>query len=137
MRFRIDAGPPRLDARRPVKLRAFFSLLGLAASFALVHCRQGEQVGSETHFLRLCPDGECSLGDQCVCGVCTVACDTIDACGARLAKDSVDGAALDLVCRAPACSSETDQASAPGAVCDVVCSQDRDCKPLGDSFTCE
>lgn len=124
-------------SRRAVLSRSPAVLIFALAVALLSSCRSGEQVGSETHFLRLCPDGTCAQGDQCVCGVCTVACDTLSACSDRLALDSVDTSGLNLVCRAPACASTKDQESAPGAVCDVVCQTDADCRGLGPSFGCE
>lgn len=101
----------------------------------LVHCNPGEQVGSETHFLRLCPDGTCASGDQCVCGVCTVACADVDACDARLSKDGVSG--VTLTCRAPLCEEPGDAQAAPGAVCDVICQKDEDCEPMGSDYECQ
>jgi hypothetical protein len=104
----------------------------LACGFAL-GCR-GEQsdasdpVGGETHFLRACePDtAKSSCGDafDCVCNVCTKACDSPDSC------PDVPG----VTCLAAATS------CAPAGVtraCDVSCSSDGDCASLSGVHVCE
>lgn len=138
MKIGIDAPDRSLKTSRPVRPRLLTLLLALFCFLSLARCHSGgEQVGSETHFLRKCPDNQCAQGDSCVCGVCTVACDSVSACSDRLGKDAVDENGLKLVCRAPQCENQQDQQAAAAAVCDVVCATDQDCKPLGASFVCD
>jgi hypothetical protein len=85
------------------------------------------QSGSESHFLETC-DEPCATGLTCVCGVCTVACDSGTSCSA--------------VATAASCVASADRAAASaceaasGGFCDVPCAASSDCGPLGPSFFC-
>lgn len=79
---------------------------------------------SETHFLASCQD-ECGAGLECICGICTKPCNSVDPCRAL----------------ADAASCETNSAGAcadePVSVCDVTCANDAECDGLGSGYTCD
>ncbi len=76
---------------------------------------------SETHFLATCT-GSCTGGLECICGVCTKACDASTACG-------------DLTSAAE-CADSCGETGAPTKVCDVPCTSSSDCSALGTGFAC-
>ncbi len=85
------------------------------------------QSGSESHFLETC-DEPCATGLSCVCGVCTVACDSGTSC---------TGVAAAASCVASADRSAASVCeSASGGFCDVPCTASSDCSTLGPSFFC-
>jgi hypothetical protein len=60
---------------------AWMLLLGLAAACAQTH--GSPELGTNTNWLKPCAtDSECSGGTSCLCGVCTLACDRDNQCGA-------------------------------------------------------
>jgi hypothetical protein len=77
--------------------------------------------GSQTHFLDDC-DSSCATPYECLCGVCTLACDEDQACSGQPANAACLGGS--------ACSGSA-------MVCDVECTRDEQCTALGTAFTCE
>ncbi|MDH5676704.1 MAG: hypothetical protein OEZ06_31590 [Myxococcales bacterium] len=116
-----------------------FGLLGallLAAVFGLGSCGQvTDPLGDKnTNWLKLCPQDE-SCGDefQCLCGVCTLACEDTAQCG-RVSSGSscvrVGDPALQSSCEAQG----VDDAA---AVCAAECDGDDNCKRLlGPDASC-
>ncbi len=119
------------DRRESMKTLRLLVLLG---TLALGACRGGEAgptVGSETHFLSRCVDGDsCGDGLECLCGVCTSACSDASDCrglAATAACRSVDDRPSDL-----SCSEALVEAS-----CEVSCNDQADCAPLGEGYRCD
>jgi len=79
---------------------------------------------SETHFLGFCQD-ECGAGLDCICGICTKACDSVDPCLKLAAQATCD------ISSAGVCADE------PVSVCDVKCTSDVECDELGSGYACE
>jgi hypothetical protein len=100
--------------------RLFIAALCVAA---VASCAKSEDPthGSQTHFLQSCDDS-CPAPYDCLCGVCTLACDEDRTCAAE---------ASGAQCTEPsgACSEAT--------VCDVECMRDADCASISDQHTCE
>src|SRR6185295_8702123 len=96
---------------------------------ALPACfKSSPRVGSETHFMQLCSSDSCGAGLSCICGVCTAACKSDDAC-----KDLADGASCEST---DADSTACGESTPPARVCDARCGRDADCKELGSDFAC-
>lgn len=104
---------------------------------ASVACQGGGgQTSGESHFgktkafLRICEDGGCGTGDDCVCAVCTVPCEGVGECRRRISGDADDASLPEtIVCRAPFCADNVSDEATPdaAAVCDVECTEDADC----------
>jgi hypothetical protein len=110
--------------RRRIERR--FGALLLAASALIVGCDEKsqsvERFESETHFLKSCVESSsCGDGLECLCGVCTQACDGAAAC---------DGLAAGASCVAT-----SGACTAAELVCDVECDSDAEC--AGVSGTCQ
>lgn len=95
------------------------SLWGLAA-LALLACQRdpgtsSPSVSGESHFLTPCVDSdECAAGLECLCGLCTVACETDETCAAAVTgAHCVDPAACEGGAR----------------ICILGCETDADCDP--------
>jgi hypothetical protein len=108
----------------------------LLAFWATTACQGGGQTSGESHFgktkafLRICEDGSCGSGDDCVCAVCTVPCAGVEECRRRISGDANDATLPDtIVCRAPFCGDAVNDEATPdvGSVCDVECTEDADC----------
>jgi hypothetical protein len=77
---------------------------------------QAETSGTNTNWLRRCQnDAECGEQGQCLCGRCTLACDSTAACGDEA-----------LVCTEDVASVVQCQGQ-PTRTCQPACSSDRDC----------
>jgi hypothetical protein len=112
-----------------MKLRIRVWLATLAV--ALVACAETvpeQSVGGETNWLVPCThEGDCSQG-RCLCGVCTVDCETSSACASEFAGECISvqsdvGASL--------CDGET---SPIVGLCLPMCSADAEC---GETFACQ
>jgi hypothetical protein len=102
-------------------VRAISFIVALAAVGGAHAC--GTQVtggDSESHFLASC-GSRCGAGLKCICGVCTRACDDMQACGA--------------LSRRAECAAPSDS-SCGVRVCDVACLEDDACKSLGAGHVC-
>jgi hypothetical protein len=105
--------------------------LGVCATFVAANCQTAHDpaTGGETHFLRLCDSTASSNGCgeelECLCDVCTRACDANDACG------GVSG----MVCSAPSESNACVLQSA-ARVCEFRCDSDSDCAALSAEHRC-
>jgi hypothetical protein len=78
---------------------------------------------SETHFLRGCKKSSQCGAPSCICGLCTLTCDSQNACkSAGSSAQCMDNAE-------PSC--ETPK------VCDVECSTASDCARLGSGYACQ
>jgi hypothetical protein len=77
---------------------------------------QTETIGSETNWLACDSDADCSQGGQCLCGVCTTECETVDSCGSstEVCVTRGDEAYDDL------CVTQT-TTTTPGGVCLAAC----------------
>lgn len=111
--------------------RALSALL-LAAIAALAACKsegRGPKVGSDTNWLQACDaDGECG-GMLCRCGLCTLGCADLAACG------EIEGAQLCVETSqlsATSCRIGFTEPAASG-VCTRACERDADCGPGGGS----
>lgn len=91
---------------------------------ALAGCAKSEDPsqGSQTHFLSTCDDS-CAAPYDCICGVCTLACEQDDTCMS-------EAAGAQCIAASAACG-------AISSVCDVECTRDDDCASLSSSHTCE
>lgn len=98
-------------------------LIAVSTVATLASCAKSEDPaqGSQTHFLARC-EASCPAPYDCLCGVCTLACQEDQACTAE-----ADGA--QCVPPASACDA-TD-------LCDVTCTHDSDCDALSDEHACE
>src|SRR5688572_3560953 len=79
---------------------------------------------SETHFLELCQD-QCGAGLECICGICSKTCDSVDPCRVLAARASCETRSVG------ACADE------PASLCDVKCASDVECDDLGSGYVCE
>ena len=89
--------------------------------------------GTTKAFLRVCEDGICELGDSCACAVCTVPCNDLSDCAARIfGPGSSEELPANVLCQAPLCQeqSSADESDAGGSVCNVICDTDEDCSFL-------
>jgi len=99
-------------------------------AFALPACQSGggPVVGSETHFLSICSNGDsCGEGLHCVCGACTISCSDDDECESGARCEATSTRPLSQSCA----EKEVE------ATCEIECSRDDDCESLGGSHTCE
>jgi hypothetical protein len=111
----------------PIEGRASHSLCrlltaSLAIALAVLSCQeQSEASGGETHFLTHCDGPSASCGDElsCLSNVCTLRCDSLDACRAFPGAECVPGS----------------ESGSP-SYCDVRCSVDADCATLSDAHRC-
>jgi hypothetical protein len=120
-----------MKSRRDGMTRKTFQFL--LAVWALTGCRSEDvrpTTGSETHFLSRCDDGDsCGEGLECLCGVCTRACERASDCSAVAASAAcraLEDRPSELSCSAPV-----------EASCEVSCSAQADCVPLGDGYRCD
>jgi len=94
---------------------------------------RGPILGGETHWLNKCQtDDECEAGLVCICSVCTLACETSDACdtGER-------GGAFCATTTSDDLSATCGPSSAPSlGLCMASCVDDRACSDLGTPFAC-
>lgn len=136
--FTPDPGVRRCSASFASRsLRRGFRPLCLLLLGIGLACSRGEpETGGETHFLRSCdPHGApCGSGFECLCGVCSIACENTAACS------DLENA----VCIVPVSSSPTGAAASDGTcgvtasrgVCEVYCQDDRDCTLLSSQHRC-
>ncbi len=106
-----------------------FSVLATAlAIFAPLACGvTSGNSGSNTNWLRTCTDADdCSDGYDCLCGVCTSACEIE---GDGCSQDAAQCTALSKV----GCAPDDDHESA----CLPNCSDDAGCESFGDGLACE
>ena len=128
-RFRREAERTGISLRERGSLQWVRWSLAALVTCTLAACFKSEpRVGSETHFMQLCSDDTCGDGLQCICGVCTEACKSDDAC-----KDLADGASCES---ADADSKACGDSVPPARTCDARCERDADCKSLGSQFAC-
>ncbi len=106
-----------MKTARCVLLAAAWAFLGWSGCGTATTSSSGE-----THFLMGCVGG-CEEGFECLCGVCTLACDDDAACSGVAPRASCVEAAADV------CGGEA-------SVCDQQCESDTDCSDLGSSFRC-
>jgi hypothetical protein len=104
------------------------SKVGGAALFALgliaAACGRATTTESgETHFLISCDSG-CGDGLQCLCGVCSKACDTSSNCS------DLGQSVTCVEHRGDACARVTKS-------CDVECGNDADCRGVSSEHTCQ
>lgn len=98
--------------------------IAVCALFTLSACAKSNDPveGSQTHFLSSCSEA-CAAPYECLCGVCTLACEQSSEC-----SEASDDAA---------CVSSAGVCADAARVCDVECSDDDGCSALGESFSCD
>jgi hypothetical protein len=108
------------------------ALLGVASALLVAGCAESRaaSVDGQSHWLRSCQSSaEC--GDlECICGVCTTACASDDAC---------HGAWNDAVCSSAALLPQPEsceRSAASISVCVAGCKTDADCGHLADGLAC-
>lgn len=112
------------DLKGLLRWSALLSLVVLAA------CLDGTSdahVGSESHFLSTCDD-TCPDGLSCICGICSVPCDSSSDCAGLPLGSQCFPVSLALGCEGPAPSF---------GFCDVECELDADCGDLGEGYFCD
>lgn len=109
----------RQTTRRP-RLRTGWFVGALLFSL-VASCGQVDSLGGngETHFLSSCTQ-TCGEGLSCICGVCTIACDSPAAC-------TVPGSTC---LESPVSCTEAKR------TCDAECSNDASCAALGSGYRC-
>jgi len=105
--------------RRSVTSLFYSSLFAMLALFACTP--RSETSGTNTNWLRRCEsDAECGAQGSCLCGRCTIACDSSDACESGL----VCTEALASVVQ---CRGEATPTCQPACGSDLDCETDRRC----------
>lgn len=126
----------RKGSGRRRKIWGVLFLLAAGIVWLAVGCQGGGQTSGESHFgktkafLRICEDGACGSGDECVCAVCTVSCEGVSECRRRISGDAEDSTLpASIVCRGPMCGDNVSDEQTPdqGSVCDVECTEHADC----------
>lgn len=99
----------------------------VTGAFLALSCGRSSSpiIESETHFLSDCLT-TCDDGLECLCGVCTRACEP--------GEDSCDGLASGATCVE---STVVCGRPGPATVCDVECSSNADCSSLEGDATCD
>lgn len=103
------------------------ALLGLLFATGACESERVDAIGGETHFLRLCDDDPSACGSdfECLCGVCTVSCESQGPCASLYGSE---------------CTAQ-DEASCTGSpaqqTCQVSCSGDDDCLVLSAQHQCQ
>lgn len=120
----VSRSTPKANSRSSVVWLLLWSLAALIASCAGTTSEQSDPTGGETHFLTRCTEGEtCGGGLSCICGACSLPCDSRRAC------EALPGAVC-LETRTATCA-----AAAPR--CDAPCVVDEDCAAISARHRCD
>lgn len=120
--------PSQTSTRRSKTPRALGWLAALLGGFlvAAAGCESASDdvTGGETHFLRRCVPSEGACGSlSCICGVCTVPCESQPSCASFPAAQCA-------LSNSGSCAAEAEM------VCRVACARDSDCAVLSSEHLC-
>jgi hypothetical protein len=124
-----------MSTRQTTGQRALACIAGLALLvLAATGCSKSRSAtNGNTNWLRECTaNAQCGEGVECVCGVCTRACDATSECGGELAGTSCqDTGSAATAARCSGASAGVDHA------CLAPCQGDDECRAIRDGATCE